>query len=234
MKKIIYLLSVTFLLLQSCSSGSDSNNPAIQGKLKKITSSNYNINYNYDANNLIGYDESIGNNITAKHTFTRDSNNKIVSYTFNSIQSNTQITTNYTRDSNGKILSSITKYVGATNPNETRTYSYTGSLISQISASDGSKNRFSYDNSGNLIKMENLAVNSNQWITFATMIYDSKINPLPYEDINPMYSIFTCHNNIISNIYANGLQYTTSYVYNSQNMPVSAISQGVQVNYFYN
>ncbi len=236
MKKIIYVLGITFLLLQSCSSGSGSNtNPTIQGKLKKITSSNYSINYNYDANgNLIGYDELLNANITSKHTFTRDSNSKIVSYTFNSIESNIQITTNYTRDNNSKILSSITKYVGATNPNESRTYTYTGNLISQINISDGSKNRYSYDSIGNLIKMESLALNSNQWITFATMIYDNKINPFIYEDVNPIYSIFMCHNNIISSTNANGVQSNTSYVYNNQNMPVSSISNGVQINYYYN
>lgn len=236
MKKIIYVLGITFLLLQSCSSGSGSNtNPTIQGKLKKITSSNYSINYNYDANgNLIGYDELLNANITSKHTFTRDSNSKIVSYTFNSIESNIQITTNYTRDNNGKILSSVTKYVGATNPSETRTYTYIGSLISQINVSDGSKQRLTYDSNGNLIKAENLALNSTQWATSFTMIYDSKINPLPYEDVNPMNNIFMCHNNIISSTNLYGVTTTTTFVYNSQNKPVSSISNGVQVNYYYN
>ncbi|WP_269685138.1 hypothetical protein [Flavobacterium lacustre] len=236
MKKIICLSSIIFLMLQSCSSESDSSNPLIQGKLKKITSSNYSINYNYDANgSLISYDEALGSNITTKHTFIRDSNGKITSYTYNNIQNSPiTITTNYTRDSNNKVVSSVTKYSGASNPDETRTYVYIGNLTTQINISDGSKDRYTFDSNGNLIKMENLAVNSNQWKTFTTMTYDNMKNPIEYEDINPMGNIFMCNNNIISNTNANGIQSKTSYTYNNQNVPISSLFQGIQVNYYYN
>lgn len=235
MKKIFYLLSIFVSLLTSCSSESDSNNPLTQGKLKKITSSNYSINYYYDANGrLISYNEALGSNITTKHTFTRDSNGKIISYAYNNIQNSPiTITTNYTRDSNNKVVSSVTKYAGASNPDETRTYVYIGNLTTQINISDGSKDRYTFDSNGNLIKMENLAVNSNQWKTFATITYDNMKNPIAYEDINPMYNIFMCNNNIVSNTNDFGFQSTTAYVYNNNYLPVSATSQGVQLNYYY-
>ena len=56
MKKILYLLSISFLMLQSCSSESDnSNDSVLEGKLKKIITTengnNTNVqNFEYDTN----------------------------------------------------------------------------------------------------------------------------------------------------------------------------------------
>ena len=120
MKKLLYLLSLSFLILQSCSSSdaNSDNNQTLTGKLKRIHvissggSADSNIDFFYDENGRL-IKETItdlaNNQIVNTILFVRDTNGYVINR-FESNSSNYTSNTNYVVDSNlkvSKLFSSI-------------------------------------------------------------------------------------------------------------------------------
>lgn len=153
MKKILFLISFSFLILHSCSS-SDSNsgsNQALTGKLKRIHvissggSADSNIDFFYDDDSRL-IKETItdltNNQITSTILFLRDANGYVINR-FESNSSNYTSNTNYIVDSNGVVLSSVETKTNSGNSTQiTASYSYTNNKISQINFSDGHQEKY--------------------------------------------------------------------------------------------
>lgn len=238
-------------MLQSCSS-SDSNsssNPLISGKLKRAHDMQSNgtdvwNNYFYDNNGrlikitLTNESQSI---IVQSITYVRDNNGKIINQLKVDFAAGVQINTDYILDNNGFYLSSNKSYVGASNSPISATYIYSNNKILQANYSDGTKQKYTYDASGNLIKVENSSGNSS-WLTDQNFTYDNKINCLQQDEI----ILFGCGNNNVTseNTVNRPINYSNiyQYNYNSENKPSNATftknsSQGQVINgtyeYFY-
>jgi hypothetical protein len=236
MKKIIFLLSFTFLILQSCSSGdsNSSNNPLLSGKLKRIhlilsNGTNTYSNYFYDNNgSLVKITETNeSGSITAQSiTLVRNNNGKIINQLFVDYAGGVQINTDYVLDSNGFYLSSNKTYTGASNSPISATYFYSNNKISQINFSDGNKEKYTYDTNGNLLKTEKASVNSS-WLTDGNYTYDNKENPLQYDNVllSEFGSGSLGNNNATSlNTVNRPENFATiiQYNYNADNKPLSA------------
>ena len=250
MKKIICLLSITFLMLQACSS-SDSNttnNPLLKGKLKRThtVSSNgqnsYSSNYFYDDNGHLikmtaGNDS--GSQIFESFVFTRNSSGKIVNILYNDYNAHQQIDYAYTLDSNQNYLTCSKTYTPSTNNSTGEVYVYSGNKISQINHSDGEKVKYTYDSNENVIKVDKSNGNSS-WVTYANYTYDNKVNPFQLEGLIVGRFNNCGNNNITSETTVNEpINYTNiwQYNYNSNNKPSTCISSGTtpsrSTEYFY-
>jgi hypothetical protein len=245
MKKILYLISITFLLLQSCSSSdsNSSNNLLLSGKLKRfhnVQSNGTNAwnNYFYDNNGRlikITTTNESQSMIAQSITFVRDNNGKIINQSNVDYAGGVQINTDYTLDNNGFYLSSIKSYIGASNSPISATYIYSNNKISQTNFSDAKKEKYTYDVNGNLIKVEKSSGNGS-WLTDQNITYDNKINFCQLDDI----IIFNSgSNNLVSeNTVNRPFNYSSvrQYNYNQDNKPLtgtfteSSSSQGQVIN----
>jgi hypothetical protein len=245
MKIVLYLFSLSFLILQSCSSD-DSNsasNPTLAGKLKRIhliTSggeSQQNIDFFYDENGLLIKETTtdISNyQIAATVIYLRDSNGYII----NQLQvnsSNYTTNTNYVVDTNGVYLSSVETITNAGVSNQiSATYSYINNKISEINFSDGHQVKYTYDANGNCVKKEKFYDAPYKMDTVENIVFDNKVNPFQSSDIL-MYSYVNKNignNNATSSITTyydnnNEIVGTLSYVfqnsYNSNNTPHTTV-----------
>ena len=240
MKIVLYLLSLSFLILQSCSSD-DSNspsNPTLAGKLKRIHlipsggGSQQNIDFFYDENGLLIKETTtdISNyQITATVIYLRDSNGYII----NQLQvssSNYTTNTNYVVDTNGVYLSSVETITNAGVSNQiSASYSYINNKISQINFSDDHQENYTYDANGNCVKKEKFYDASDKMDNVEIVVFDNKVNPFQSDDIL-MYTIgnnnatssittFYDNNNEIVGTFSNVFQYS----YNSNNTPHTTV-----------
>lgn len=235
MKKTFYLLSFTFLLLQSCSSGDSNttNNSLLTGKLKRthtVSSNGQNSysNFFYDGNGQLikvtAGNES-GSIIVESYVFTRNSNGKIVNVLFNNYNSPRQINYAYTLDSNQNYLTCLITYTPSTTENSTgEVYVYSGNKISQINYSDGRKEKYTYDSNENIIKVDE-SIGNSAWVTYANYTYDNRVNPFQFQDFNFGRFQYYGNNNITSETKVNQpVNYTNiwQYNYNSNNKPSSS------------
>ncbi|MFM2213538.1 MAG: hypothetical protein RL427_801 [Bacteroidota bacterium] len=240
MKKLLYLLSLSFLILQSCSSSdsSNANNQTLTGKLKRIHvipsggGSQLNDDFFYDDNGRLikqTTTELSNNQITSTVLFLRDANGYIINK-FESGSSNYSTNTNYVVDSNGVYLSSVETKTNAGVSNQvTASYSYTNNKISQINFSDGHQEKYTYDANGNCIKTEIFYDAPSKPDRVAIATFDNKVNPFPYDDVL-RYTVG--NNNFTSSIesYYDSTQaligtvnQVVQYSYNSNNTPHTAV-----------
>jgi YD repeat-containing protein len=231
MKKIIYLLSITFLMLQSCSSGDSNtnNNPLLTGKLKRIHTvssdgQNYYNNFFYDEIGQlieITVSNESGSQIIESVKFTRNSNGKIINSLFNDFTAPQQINYAYTLDNNQNYLTCSLTYTPLTTNSTGIVYIYSGNKISQINHSDGKKEKYTYDSNGNVIKIDQ-STGTSPWITYSNYTYDNKVNPQSFQldDIVIDSSLGIGNNNVTSEINQtiNFSKYY-QYNYNSNNKP---------------
>jgi hypothetical protein len=235
MKKIIYLLIITFLLLQSCSNGdsNSSDNVIISGKLKRIhlipsESQQQFIDFFYDLNGKLIKETTTNvpdGIITKNITFLRNENGDIINKFEVINTNNTTINTNFTIDNNGFYLTSTeTKTISGNSTQTTANYIYTNNKISEINFSNGHRKIFTYDANENCIQVndfyDGLAIN------YSTVTnYDNKINPFPYDDIllynignNNWISSNTTFYDLSNNVTAL-FQESWVYSYNSNDKP---------------
>jgi hypothetical protein len=234
MQKIFLLLSITFLILQSCSSGgsSDSSNQTIL--LKKIVVSGQSINFTYQGNKLSRIVYPQGDYSYYLITYTGDQITRIEGFDNNNQPKNHDI---FIYSNN--IL--IQQKVYSSTATLEKTYNYTYNSNNSITKSDVNSNFIYYlDNYGNIKKCKKYYNNSLQ--STDDYSYDEKNNPFKNViGFNPLifgpnlvlWSMST--NNVInqtgSTIFSNNFQY------NSQSYPISVTStsqgQTTQANYYY-
>jgi hypothetical protein len=260
MKKIVYLI-VGILLFCSCSSNNDSDNDSNNnsnspiGKIKKIHNidsqgNNYWINFSYDNNgrlNKIVHGNETGSVINQSQTILRNSSGIVINAYFVDNFSNQQITYNYTLDNNQNYLSCSIVYnpAGSPSQNNVETYIYSGGRISQINSSNGQKRKLSYDNNGNILKVET-SNNGTIWNLDQISTYDDRINAIDSSDSISLWGtsdgIFNSGiNNVKTRSKVGSVNYNIQYTYNNNNKPISSsftrTSQNINVNgtreYFY-
>ena len=243
MKKLIYLLSITFLMLQSCSSGNesvdsgDNNNPNGEVLLKRIETLNGDVG-------LFNYVE--GNKLSTLTTKSGEIINKIT-YTGNQITyiewPSEQIVA-FTYDGD-KIIQEKVYSIGANNSNkleETSDYIYNsdGSItinsLDNTSTQNGNKSKeiLLFDTSGNLIKIERSYFSNNSYLNGSTTYYEYDSNNSPYKNIRGnkvvLSNLFRSpyKNNLVkeTSIYSSvtTIEYTAKYKYNSNGYPISSES----------
>ncbi|MBU3680841.1 MAG: hypothetical protein FGM16_02750 [Flavobacterium sp.] len=200
MKKIIYLLCITILMVQSCSSD-DSNNTdnqiVLSGKLKRIhlipSGDNYQqfIDFIYDENGKLIQETTTNvatGQIIKRLTLLRNSNGYITNR-FEVASNNSTTNTNYVVNDNGIYLTSTeTKTSAGVSTVVTANYIYTNNKISQINFSDGHQEKFFYDSNENRIKTETFYDDPSKLDSVNNTVFDNKINPLPYDDILASWS----------------------------------------------
>ena len=98
MKKLIYLLSVTFLLLQSCSSGEDSSSGSSVILCKKMGPGNFTIDYVYNGNKI--EKTMINDQILRKYYYTGNLISKVEDYIDNQVR----VISTFTYNNNQLIL----------------------------------------------------------------------------------------------------------------------------------
>ncbi len=218
-------MSITFLILQSCSS-SDSNSTASNGKLKKIhtidsSGDNFWTNFSYDSNErLIKISEGneSGSYAFQSIIFTRNSSGKIVNtFTLFNVSGNPQqINKAYTLDSDQNYLTCSLTYTPLTSNSTGEIYVCLGNKISQVNYSDGRKKKYTYDTNGNLKKIDE-PNGSSVWETYANYTFDNRANPLQIEDAHIGY--LRCGNNNITVEQTVDMTIIHQYNYNSNNTP---------------
>jgi YD repeat-containing protein len=235
MKKIICLLSLSFLILQSCSSDSSSSSPTNNPLLKSETitdasdGSSYTINYTYNGNKLLkatysddgSYDKYYytGDLITKiefyddvdfleqKVTYTYNADNKLVSYVDLNFNSDDGIRETYTYNPDGTVT--VVTYIGdtvsQTDLNATRTITFLAN--------------------GEVVSDESVSGSST-----LTYTYDTKNNP--YKNITGMDKIsgyadsenVGIIHNVLTKVQTSGtFTYTTNfeYTYNANDYPTT-------------
>lgn len=240
MKKLIYLLSITFLMLQSCSSGNepvdsgDNNNPNGEVLLKRIT------NINGDVGLLFNYIE--GNKLSTITTKSGEIINKIT-YTGDQITyiewPSDQIDV-FTYDGD-KIIQFKEYSIGANNSNKLEVssdyiYNSDGSITINSLTNNGTQNWdkskyiLHFDASGNLIKRERFYFGNYSYSN--TTYYEYDTNNSPYKNIRgnkeALSHLFRdpYKNNLVkeTSISASSvatIEYTAKYKYNSIGYPIS-------------
>jgi hypothetical protein len=255
--KNIFTLLILVILIYSCSSNNDANSNSNLpiGKIKKIHNSDsegddYWMNFSYDINgrlNKIVYGNESGSNIVQSQTIQRDSNGNITNAQLVDNISNQQISYNYSIDSNQNYLTCSIVYnpPGSPSQNNVETYVYSEGRISQINSSNGQKRRFTYDNNGNILKVETSS-NGINWIVDQISTYDDKLNAIDISDLISIWGssdgiINSGNNNVESRSKIGAVNFNITYTYNNNNKPVSSnftqSSQGVTISgireYFY-
>ena len=232
MKKIIYLLSITFLMLQACSSGDDSNSSSQIVLIKRIVGADGSYcNYSYNGNKLL---KMLWNDGTSRvisysgelitRTEIRDANNN-----FNGEYETMEY-------SNGKLTLYKNYHNNILISNDNITYNIDGSrTVTELSYNyiNGSYQGSSimkqyFDVIGNISKIE--YINQNNTINQTeTYIYDNMNNPTKNITgfINGVWGSRGLANNLIKKTTTGtGMNQITnySYQYNNQNYPVSQVS----------
>ncbi len=120
-----------------------------------------------------------------------------------------------------------------------------GGRISQINSSNGQKRKLTYDNNGNILKVET-SNNGTIWNLDQISTYDDRINAIDSSDLISLWGtsdgIFNSGiNNVKTRSKVGAVNYNIQYTYNNNNKPVSSsftrTSQSINVNgtreYFY-
>ena len=233
MKKLIYLLSISFLMLQSCSSG-DETSSSSQGVLIKRTRDDdgSSCNYFYNGNKLL------------KTVWDDDGTSRVITYTGNLITRSEIRDANNTFNgefdtmsySNGKLIQYKNYYNNILIYKDDITYNTDGTrTITETSYSDfdGSFQGITlikqyFDTNGNIIKNE--YINSDNTISsYEVYLYDTMNNPSKNITgwINGTWTSQGLVNNIVKSTYVSGgSTYITnySYQYNDLGYPISQVS----------
>jgi hypothetical protein len=228
MKKLIYLLSITFLLLQSCSpsdnneSNSDSTNVVL---LKKIVNSDGETIFSYNGTKLTKINFNWADREYANITYSGDLITKIETFNSNNVS---QTRTEYFYSSN-KLTEAKGYWNNKLVETSTLTYNSDGSITDLYLSNSGSSFTTSYkkyfDSVGNLIKQEYLSGSNNY-------TYDTKNSP--YKNITGWNNLVPCLgtnflriNNILSEkqfVSGSAKVFTDRvyvYQYNSKDFPTS-------------
>jgi hypothetical protein len=239
MKKIVCLLSITFLMLQSCSSGDGSGNSSQGVLLKKVLGADGSFcNYSYNGNKLL------------KMTW-NDGTSRVISYTGNLITRSEIRDANNTFNgefdtmsySNGQLIQYKNYYNNILLFKDDFNYNVDGSrTITEMAYNDitgiyqgTSFSKQYFDSVGNIIKIEHL--NSTNVITSTEIyLYDTMNNPMKNITgwTNGPWGSTGLVNNLINNT---SIGYTYSYQYNNQGYPISQVfthgSTSSSCQYFY-
>jgi hypothetical protein len=233
MKRILYLVCITFLQLQSCSSESNTDNSSSNEivLLKKVTTgTNGSQTFSYEGDKLVAISTLVnGESTSIKNSYTGGLITKIQAFDKNN-QASYYITYNYT---NGK-LTQTKDYTSSSPTSLTVTtdfiYNPDGSVTLNMKGNGiDYTNKCYFDNYGNLIKYEeNIGSKSTTFFE-----YDKKNNPFKnVRGFNPfifgpsggLWSMST--NNVTKNYSTwTGQTYTqfeSIYQYNSQDYPMSS------------
>lgn len=232
MKKLIYLLSIAFLMLQACSSGDGSGNSSQGVLLKKVLGADGSFcNYSYNGDKLL------------KMTW-NDGTSRVISYTGNLITRSEIRDANNTFNgefdtlsySNGQLIQYKSYYNNILLSKADFNYNVDGSrtitemdynYITGIYQGTSFSKQY-FDSVGNIIKIEHL--NSTNVITSTGIyLYDTMNNPM--KNITgwtngPWGSSGLANNLIKKTTSGTGINQITnySYQYNNQNYPVSQVS----------
>ena len=245
MKKLIYLLSVTFLLLQSCSSGEDSSSGSSVILCKKMGPGNFTIDYVYNGNkiektmindqilrkyyytgNLISkVEDYIDNQVRVISTFTYN-NNQLIShliifypYPADPFEPIYAQKTDFTHNSNNTISYEI--YSGT--PTEQSTLVNNGTItlingeIGTVENNSGTITNYTYDNKNS---------------PFKNVLGVDKIIPYPFTQCD----FDSKKHNLISKNSSDGSSWSLNYQYNNQDYPSSSVYDNTSVSprqYFY-
>ena len=247
MKKLIYLLSVTFLMLQSCSSGEDSSSGSSAILCKKMVLGNFAIDYVYNGNkiektmnndqilrkyyyngNLISkVEDYIDNQLRMISTYTYNNNNQLISHLsilyldpadpFKPIYTRK---TDFTHNSNNTIYYEI--YSGT--PTEQSTLEKNGTItlingeIGTVENNSGTITNYTYDKKNS---------------PFKNVLGVDKIIPYPFTICDFDSKKF----NLISKTSNDGsASFSLSYQYNNLDYPISKVIDNVSsslVQYYY-
>jgi hypothetical protein len=239
MKKILYLLSIAFIMLQSCSSDNNSENSNSSGNmlLKRLEYSDISVPiyfiYNGTKLNYFSYGETgllkkqftySGDLITKAEWF----ENGVATGEKDTYFYSNNILSEHRKYSPGAVLERIYKYV----------YNSDGTIDLTSENSNGDIINFAklyLDPNGNVINSES---SSSVFVLFE---YDNKNNP--YRNITGYSEIFLTdpnlgNNNLTKKVFTNSSYYNYNYQYNSQNYPISCeiLEPGqppVTCNYYY-
>lgn len=238
MKKLIYLLSITFLILQSCSSdengNSDSNETNVVLVKKIVNSIDGEINLSYNGTKLtkmtftgggyvnITYSGDLidkmewfsSNNVSEQRNEYSYSSNKLTQFKLYSSNNKLEEISNLTYNSDGSITELISIYNGKTLPSSTISY------------------KKYFDSVGNIIKQEQFSNN----VVIATRFYTYDKKNSPFKNVTGINIVgisglgFFSKNNILSEEISStsSPQMTkdvaNTYQYNSQDFPISKTS----------
>jgi hypothetical protein len=238
MKKIFYVLSITFLILQSCSSDDSSGDSSESSNqttlLKKIVFSGQSINFTYQGNKLTKIVYPQGNYSYYLITYTGDLITRTEGFNNNNQPMNHDV---FIYSNN-----LLTQQKVYSNPNTLeKTYTFTYNSNNSITKNTANSSiLYNLDNVGNIIERKEYYNNSLQ--NTYTYIYDQKNNP--FKNVigyNPLifgpnlvlWSMST--NNVISQAGSSG--FSNNFQYNNQLYPTSVTStssgQTTQANYYY-
>ena len=228
MKKLIYLLSVTFLLLQSCSSGEDSSSGSSVILCKKMGPGNFTIDYVYNGNKI--EKTMINDQILRKYYYTGNLISKVEDYIDNQLR----VISTFTYNNNQLISHLIIDYPDPADPFEPI-------YAQKTDFTHNSNNTISYEiYSGTPTEQSKLQTNG----TITNYTYDNKNSPfknvLGVDKIIP-YPFTQCDfdskkHNLISKNSSDGSSWSLNYQYNNQDYPISSVYDNTSVSprqYFY-
>jgi hypothetical protein len=225
MKKLIYLLGITLLLLQSCSSGDDSSICSSAILCKKQVNGTFVFDYIYNGNKI---ERSMANGkLNRKYYYTGDMITKIEEYNNNQLR---WITT-FTYD-NGMLATRLFVDLNPdADPNITSgdktIYSYNSNNTISYDEFDGTATEQSKFSSTGIITLLNGQVVKNEAAYGTTLVtYDNKNSPFKnvtgFDKLMPafLYGVYQINNPITIKYYDNIIN-TFYYEYNEQGYPIS-------------
>lgn len=234
MKKTFLLLSITALMLQSCSSGDDSSTSNQTILLKKIVVSGQSINFTYQGNKISKIIYPQGDYSYYLITYTGDQITRTEGF-----NNNDQPLNHDTFIYSNNLLIQQKVY---SNPNTLeKTYNYTYNSDNSITkSSDNSSMIYFTDSFGNIIKRKDYYNNSLQYTTDYN--YDEKNNP--FKNVIGFNPLIFGPNLVLWSMSANNVlnqtgssSFSNSFQYNSQFYPILVTStssgQVTQANYYY-
>ena len=241
MKKIIYVLSITFLMLQACSSGNSENanngNSIILCK-HKVFSNGSSWDYSYEGNKISMV--KTGNSVILKYFYTGDVITKVENYDLNEIIGNR---TSFSYNNINQLVSEEVVYYlpDPTNPTYTKTdYTYNSNNTISFIQYTGVPGSYSVFTSGTIILVnneENVRQDNFQTIT---MTYDNKNSP--FKNVLGVDKLFPTSqvgfggrysNPVTVNFSNNNSTSTYQYQYNQQGYPISQIVGTSSCQYYY-
>jgi hypothetical protein len=237
MKKLFYLLSITFLILQSCSSDNQDNssNSSDNILLKKIVVSGQSINFTYNGNKIIKIVYPQGSYSYYLITYTGDQITRTEGFDNNNQPLNHDV---FIYSNNLLVQQKVYSDINTLEKTHNFTYNSNNTITK---TSNNSSIVYDLDNNGNITKCRNYFNNSLQ--STYNYSYDNKNNPFKnVTGFNPLifgpnltlWSMST--NNVINQ--TGSASFSNNHQYNSQLYPISVITtssgQITQANYYYN
>ena len=219
MKKLIYLLSVTFLLLQSCSSGDDSNSGSSAILCKKMVEGTSVTDFTYDGNKM---DRVMFNGqLVAKYYYTGDFITKHEIYRDNQL-----ILINTYRYVNDKESTRIDVYLDGSITYRKTIYTYNSDDTVSFEEYSGTATEQNILNATGIITLLNgqvVKIEAHHGITLVT--YDNKKSPWKnvtgFDKLIPTPNFVTQgNNNVVTIKYPNFPISTYYYQYNDQGYPI--------------